>query len=170
MAKKTQHIAGSHIVETQKPYELMLVFKPDILESALEKKLKEFEAFLDENGGTIEVKDVWGKRELAYNIKQYEQGNYVLYNLTLPSTFLKELDEYLRIHNDVMRFLVVSLKKDYTYEKPKEQFAEEPKKEEGDEKKPEGEEKKESKKDEKKTSKSLDDKLSKILNDDELKL
>lgn len=187
MAKKTQHVAGSHIVETQKLYEIMLVIKPDTLESALEKKLKEFEAFLAENKGTVDIRDIWGKRDLAYRIKKYEQAIYVVYNVTLPSTFLQELDEHLRIHNDVMRYLVVSLKKGYTYKKPSDEPVTQEEKE--DDKKTSSskttsyksdsqkkadknvkEDSKEKKEKKEGDSKSLDDKLSSILNDDELKI
>lgn len=166
MAQET--LTGSHIVETQKLYELMLVFKPDILESALEKKLKEFEQFLADNDGKVEVKDIWGKRDLAYGIKQYNQGNYVVYNLVLPNTFIQELDESLRINTDVMRHLIVKMDEGYKYEKPSAPETSTPVKtqkaaastSEGNKGKP----------DKKPENKSLDEKLESILSNEELSI
>ncbi len=116
MAKKVK--AFTRVLEaTDKKYELMLVLQPELLESALNKKLKEFESFLTENGGKVDLKDVWGKRDLAYRIKSYDSAIYVAYNLVLPTTFLKELDEHMRIDKDIIRSLVVKLDTDYEYQR-----------------------------------------------------
>jgi len=114
MAKKKE---APRVLEAEnRKYELVLIFQPEFLSSAVEKKLKEFEAYLGENGGSVDMKDFWDKRDLAYPIAKYDQGIYVVYNLTLPSTFNKELDEYLRIDKDVIRFLLISVPSDYAYQ------------------------------------------------------
>ncbi len=151
MAKAKQGGMESHIVVTQKPYEIVIVFKPDLLQASLEKKLKEFEAFLEENNGRSTLRDIWGRRDLAYPIRQHTQGLYVVYNASLSTDSLKELDEHLRIHTDVIRHLVVSLPEGYTYNNFQQEAAEP---EKAASAKPQG----------------LDDKLEKILNNDEFKL
>lgn len=114
-----------------KKYELVLVLQPELLESATEKKLKEFEKFLEDNGGTVDMRDNWGKRKLAYKIGPHTSGTYVAYNVTLPSTFNKELDEHMRIDKDIIRYLHLTLRDDYEYSKlEEEKIVEEPKKEE----------------------------------------
>lgn len=95
----------------------MLIFQPELLESSLEKKLKEFEKFLEENHGKVDMRDNWGKRKLAYKIGKFESGIYVVYNLTLPTTFNRELDEHMRIDKDMIRFLQIALPNNYTYTK-----------------------------------------------------
>ncbi len=53
MAKKKD---AARVVEAiDKKYELMLVLQPDLLESATEKKLKDFEKYLEENGGKVDM-------------------------------------------------------------------------------------------------------------------
>lgn len=108
-------------------YELMLVFQPELLESAKDKKLRDFEKFLEENGGKVKMKDDWGKRKLAYRIGKHDAGIYVVYNLTLPPSFNKELDEHLRIDKDIVRYLHIALPDDYTYTKFEEEKKMEPK-------------------------------------------
>ncbi len=120
MAKKVKETA--RVIEAvDKKYELMLVLQPELLESARDKKLREFDKFLEENGGKVELKEIMGKQKLAYRIGKYGDGIYVIYNVILPNSFNKELNEHLRIDKDVIRFLHLSLKDNYSYEKFEEQ-------------------------------------------------
>lgn len=184
MAKKAKEAA--RVVEaTDKKYELMLVIQPELLESATEKKLKEFDKFLEDNGGKVELKENLGKQKLAYRIGKHAEGTYIVYNVTLPSNFNKELDEHLRIDKDVIRSLHISLKDDYQYKKFEEQ-APEPKKEEAprDSRKRSDEVKKITHKassaepikteikdkGKKADAESLDDKLDKLLEGDDLNI
>ena len=100
-AKKAEF---TRVIEAEnRLYELMFILKPTLLESAVKKKLKEFEDSIEKNGGEIKVNDLWGKRRLAYRIKQFEEGIYVLYNLVMPTTYVRELEEHLRIDVEVIR-------------------------------------------------------------------
>ncbi len=128
MAKKKE--AEARVVEAEnRMYELMLVLKPDLLESAVTKKLKDFTKFLKENECNVTMEDVWGKRTLAYRIKQFEEGIYVVYNIIAPTTFISELDNHLRIDNEVIRHLLISIENDYKYSKFDEEIEEAPKEE-----------------------------------------
>jgi len=116
MAKAKKAEARSVEAEN-KMYELMLILKPDLLESAITKKLKEISKFLEDGGAKIIMEDVWDKRKLAYNIKQYSEGIYVVYNFEGLTSAMRELDEHLRIDNDVIRHLLTTLKEGYQYSK-----------------------------------------------------
>jgi len=75
MAKKVIKVTTADRVEAEvKKYELMLVLQPEMLETAVEKKLKEFDKFLSEHGGEATMKDIWGKKRLAYRIKLFNEG------------------------------------------------------------------------------------------------
>lgn len=132
MAKKVKEVARK-IEAIDKKYELMLVLQPELLESAVEKKLKEIDKFLSENGGSVDMKDIWGKQDLAYRIGKYDQGIYVVYNITLPTTANAELDEHLRIDKDVIRHLQITLNDSYKYTKYEEEAPKEVKKEKEEE-------------------------------------
>lgn len=134
MVKKQD--AEHAVTAVGKKYELMLVLQPELLESGVEKKLRDFEKYLEENGGTVEMKDQWGKRKLAYKIGKHHSGIYVVYNVTLPTAFNQELDEHLRIDKDVIRFLHISLKDDYEYTKFKEEEIKKPEPQKKEEVKP----------------------------------
>jgi len=106
-------------------YEVMLVLKPDLIESNLQKKLRDFKKYLEDHGCKVTEEDIWEKRRLAYKIKQYGEGIYAVYNFESLSSFIHELENYLRIDNDVIRHLVITLHADYKYIK----FREEPEEE-----------------------------------------
>ena len=178
MAKKKE--TARVIDAVDKKYELMLVLQPEMLESTVDKKLREFEKFLEENGGSVDMKDVWGKRQLAYHIGRFSSGIYVVYNVTLPTTFNRELDEHLRIDKDVIRFLHINLADDYQYTKfEEEKVIESPKKVEKTGRGSVSTHKADTKesgtpeikdKGKKADADSLDDKLGKLLEGDDLKI
>jgi len=123
MAKKVIKVVRK-LEATDKKYELMLVLQPELLESTVEKKLKEFDKFLTENGGTVDLKEIWGKQKLAYRIKKNDEGIYVVYNITFPTTSNKELNEHLRIDKDIIRFLQINIDDSYEYKVFEEEIVE----------------------------------------------
>jgi small subunit ribosomal protein S6 len=95
----------------------MFVLQPELLESSVEKKLKEFDKFLTELGGKTSVRETWGKQKLAYRIKLFKEGIYVVYNSALPGSAVSEVNNHLRIDTDVIRHLIIKLPEGYAYSK-----------------------------------------------------
>ncbi len=89
-------------------YEVAVVLHPD-LEIDLERALTKVETVITGLGGKINNKDNWGKRKLAYKIKKQDWGIYVFYQVSLDPSQVQQLDNTLRITEEVMRYLVVSL-------------------------------------------------------------
>ena len=89
-------------------YEVAVVLHPD-LEIDLERALTKIETVITGLGGKINNKDNWGKRKLAYKIKKQDWGIYVFYQVSLDPSQVQQLDNTLRITEEVMRYLVVSL-------------------------------------------------------------
>lgn len=100
-------------------YEVALVLHPD-LEIDLETVLKKLETIITDLGGKITKKDNWGKRKLAYKIKKQDWGIYVFYEVDLEPAHTRDLDARLRITEEVMRYLVVSLEDVRYLKKPNE--------------------------------------------------
>ncbi len=87
-------------------YELMCLFQPDLDEKALSSMIEKIQGWVTESGGSVEKVDVWGRRRLAYPIRKKMEGQYVLFNLTLPPTATAELERNLRYQETVMRHLI----------------------------------------------------------------
>ncbi len=91
-----------------KHYEVALVLHPD-LEIDIEQTTKKIEKLFDSLGIKVDKKDNWGKRKLAYKINKQSWGIYVFYEIQADPSVVGELDSKLRITEEVMRYLIVSL-------------------------------------------------------------
>ena len=88
-------------------YEAMYILKPELEEETIDGIVARFEDVVKNNGGEVVKTDRWGKRRLAYEVNGNTEGFYVLMNFKAPSQTSQELDRVLKIHDDVIRHLVV---------------------------------------------------------------
>jgi small subunit ribosomal protein S6 len=90
-------------------YELVVIISPEVVDNALDSVINNVSRFITENGGTVSNVEPWGKRKLAYPIKHFMEGSYVLTRFKLKPTLGKKLEASLRISEDVLRHLLVKL-------------------------------------------------------------
>ena len=86
-------------------YEVAILFDPD-LEIDIEKSTQKVEKIFSDNGGKVVSVDNWGKRKLAYPIKNHEAAVYSIYTLDLPPTSVIKVEKILNITDEVIRFLI----------------------------------------------------------------
>ena len=48
-----------------------------------------------------------GRRELAYEVRKFNNGNYFLFKLTSDKEAVKEFDRVANINEDIIRHIVV---------------------------------------------------------------
>jgi len=87
-------------------YEVMYIIRPDVEQETLQAVVEKFNAIIA-NGGEIIKSEVLGKRRLAYEIKKFRDGIYVVVNFNAPPQVVAELDRVLRITDEVIRHLIV---------------------------------------------------------------
>jgi small subunit ribosomal protein S6 len=87
-------------------YELVCLIQPDLDETAVNAIIDRVKGWVTEGGGNVDKVDMWGKRRMAYAIRKQREGNYVLFNLTLPPTTLSGLEQNLRYTETVMRHML----------------------------------------------------------------
>jgi len=89
-------------------YEVMFIVKP-LEEEATNAVITKFESLINNNGGQVEKIDRWGKKRLAYIVKDFTEGFYVLVNFTaVPATIL-ELDRIMKITEDILKFMIIKV-------------------------------------------------------------
>ncbi|MCD6223480.1 MAG: 30S ribosomal protein S6 [Deltaproteobacteria bacterium] len=94
-------------------YELLYIVSPVLSDEAVKEVQDSIDAIITQNGGELLKSDVWGRRKLAYPIKKYEQGVYVLVHFKSSSPLLRIINEKLKFMESVIRFMVSRmLKKD----------------------------------------------------------
>ena len=89
-------------------YEIMFIVKP-LDEEATNAVITKFENLINSNGGQVDKIDRWGKKRLAYVVKDFTEGFYVLVNFSaVPATIL-ELDRIMKITEDVLKFMIIRI-------------------------------------------------------------
>jgi len=95
--------------EQLRDYELILVISPEVAEEEFEAAIDSVSRFITGKGGVISDTERWGKRKLAYPIRHFMEGSYVLTRFKLKPEFGRELEANLRISEEVLRHLLVKL-------------------------------------------------------------
>lgn len=90
-------------------YELMVILTPTLGDEDLENLISKIEALLKKQKAKIEKIDKWGKRKLAYPIKQFSEGFYIVITFSAETKSIKELKRVLAITDDVVRDMVICL-------------------------------------------------------------
>jgi small subunit ribosomal protein S6 len=91
-----------------KEYELTVLIHPD-LEADIEKPLAKLRKLITVNGGNIIKEDIWGKKKLAYRIKNEDFAVYTYFDLALPSDAPLKISNNLNISEEILRYLLVSV-------------------------------------------------------------
>lgn len=87
----------------------MYILRPDLSEEQQTADIERYAEFLARNGAQAEKTDRWGRRRLAYEIKGYNDGVYVVVTFTGTGTIANEVQRWLGIQEDVLRSMVVRL-------------------------------------------------------------
>ena len=89
-------------------YELCVVISAKIEDDARADVLEKVKALVERAGGTISDIDEWGKKRLAYEIQKMNEGYYYFIHFEAEPTAPRQIEDRIRIVDDVLRFLCVS--------------------------------------------------------------
>lgn len=89
-----------------KKYEVIFIMKPADEES-ISATVAKFETLINNNGGNVDKIDRWGKRRLAYEVKDHSEGIYALIYFTAEPKAVFELDRVMKISDDILRHMIV---------------------------------------------------------------
>lgn len=88
-------------------YEIMYIIRPDMEEEARANLIERFNNILTDNGAEIEKVDEMGKRRLAYKIKNYRDGYYVVVNFSGDERAVNEFDRQAKFTDDIIRHMAI---------------------------------------------------------------
>jgi small subunit ribosomal protein S6 len=94
-------------VNNVRQYEIMYILRPDLEEEAREAAIAKVNDLIVKNGGEITKSDVLGKKKLAYEVKDYREGVYVLTYFQVAGSAIAEIERVLKITDDVIKYLLV---------------------------------------------------------------
>jgi small subunit ribosomal protein S6 len=87
-------------------YEVMYIIRPDVEQELLDATVAKFQGIIT-NGGEITSHELMGKRRLAYEIKKFRDGIYVLVNFNANATVVNELERVMKISDEIIRYLII---------------------------------------------------------------
>ncbi|SRR5579871_1064938 len=90
-------------------YELMFIVRPDMTEEDQEKLVSTLEAAVSSAQGAVKSMEKWGKRRLAYVVRGFHDGLYMLLTVEGNGALIHELERRLRVTEPVIKFLTVRI-------------------------------------------------------------
>ena len=87
-------------------YELMFIVRPDMVDEDLNKLISTLGSSVTAAGGTIKS-EIWGKRRLAYTVRKFNDGIFVLLIIDGAGAIVHEVERRLRVTEPVIKFITV---------------------------------------------------------------
>lgn len=90
-------------------YELMFIVRPDMTEEDQDKLISTLDNAVNSSGGKIHNVEKMGKRRLAYTVRKFNDGVYILLTFEGSGGLVHELERRLRVSEPVIKFLSVRI-------------------------------------------------------------
>jgi small subunit ribosomal protein S6 len=90
-------------------YELMFIVRPDMADEDLDKLISNLEHTVTSASGTVKNVERMGKRRLAYIVRKFREGVYILMVIEGAGSVMHEVERRLRVTEQVIKFLTVRI-------------------------------------------------------------
>jgi small subunit ribosomal protein S6 len=90
-------------------YELVTIISPEVDGEELPKVVEKVNRFISDRSGIVEETEQRGRRKLAYPIKKFMEGDYILTRFKLEPKLVKALEADLAASEEILRQLIVKV-------------------------------------------------------------
>jgi small subunit ribosomal protein S6 len=87
----------------------MFIVRPDVVEEEVDKLIAGFSTTVTNGGGVVKTVEKMGRRKLAYTVRKFNDGNYVLLTVEANGVVILELERRLRVTEPVIKFITVRI-------------------------------------------------------------
>ncbi|MEJ2748005.1 MAG: 30S ribosomal protein S6 [Anaerolineae bacterium] len=90
-------------------YEVTIIVQPQLEEEARKELIAQVSGWLvpDADDNSKPVEKHWGSRQLAYPIRKFNDGYYVMYEAKIDPTRITDIERNMQYSEDILRYLVV---------------------------------------------------------------
>lgn len=88
-------------------YEIMLAINPQLEDEELDSLLNKVKKVVKGTKGEVTKIDKWGKRKLAYEIKDFNEAIYVVLKFNADEKKISELERVMKLEERVIRYLLI---------------------------------------------------------------
>ena len=92
-------------------YESVIICRQDITKNQLDIIISELKQNVENEKGKILAEEYWGLKNLAYEINKNKKAHYNMLIIESHADKMKEYERKLRLHEDVIRFMTIKIKK-----------------------------------------------------------
>ena len=93
----------------QRTYEVMFIVRPDLVDEEIDKLVSTMESHATNAGAVVKNVEKMGKRRLAYLVRRFSDGFYILLTLEADGKAIHEVERRLRVSEPVIKFLTVRI-------------------------------------------------------------
>jgi small subunit ribosomal protein S6 len=87
----------------------MFIVRPDLMEEEVDKLIATLQTNATNAGAAVQNVEKMGKRRLAYDVKKFQDGLYVLLTLHADGKAIHELERRMRVTEQVIKFITVRM-------------------------------------------------------------
>ena len=104
-----QNFAERSDTYMSRTYEVMYIVRPDVEEEDIDKLIAGFEKNVTDGGGEVKSTEKMGRRRLAYTVRKFNDGFYVLMTIDAKGPLVAEIERRLRVSEQVIKFITVRI-------------------------------------------------------------
>ncbi|HUV58589.1 MAG TPA: 30S ribosomal protein S6 [Desulfatiglandales bacterium] len=90
-------------------YETIYIVNPTLDDDSLKEAIDKFSDLIKKLKGSIVKVDEWGKRKLAYEVKRFDKGYYVVLDFCALPKMLTELERNLKLDDRILKYITVKI-------------------------------------------------------------
>ena len=90
-------------------YENVVIFNASLPDEEINGSVSKIKDIIINAGGEILVAEMWGRRKLSYDIKKQNKGFYALFIFKAPPATVKKLEEFYKVFDPVIKYMVIKL-------------------------------------------------------------
>jgi small subunit ribosomal protein S6 len=90
-------------------YETLYIISPELDDEDYKARVTKHKDLIEKEKGVIVKLDEWGKRKLAYELKKFDQGFYVLMDYCGSTDIAAEVARALKLDDQVLKYQTIKL-------------------------------------------------------------
>lgn len=90
-------------------YEIIYILAPNTPEDTMNDLVDRFESEVISGGGILLRVEKWGRKKLAYEVRKFREGFFVLFVTDCEGALVDELERRFRMTDQVIKFMTVRI-------------------------------------------------------------